>query len=171
MHMTLLWFKVRRSSLWNSWSKPIYEMTWQTLLRNLCNRTVITARKLLIELVETVIDQACCAILELDCKAGKTNFPFSRPAVWDNDRMCWSSCKVQSTILNLTTLSVFSRICVSKWHIERALLEFPLEVSRPLNQRGRKAIIVILKEIGRRAKKVLTLCWNFSVAICHSYAN
>ena len=35
---------------------------------------MITASKLLIELVETVIDQACCAILELDCKAGKTNF-------------------------------------------------------------------------------------------------
>ena len=46
---------------------------------------MITARKLLIEFLETVIDQACCAILELDCKAGKTNFPFSRPAVWDNE--------------------------------------------------------------------------------------
>ena len=46
---------------------------------------MITARKLLIEFLKTVIDQACCAIIELDCKAGKTHFPFSRPAVWDNE--------------------------------------------------------------------------------------
>ena len=75
---------------------------------------MISARKLLIEFLETVIDQACCAILELDCKAGKTNF-LSPDRQFGTMIECVDLADTRDKFYNLVSLKdLFEQINVNK---------------------------------------------------------